>query len=66
LSASISHYFLGNIEIERSIPIIIGFLIGAVMGKMVNKKVSSRILERVIATTLILAGVAVVFSAFVN
>ncbi|HET8884881.1 MAG TPA: sulfite exporter TauE/SafE family protein, partial [Salinimicrobium sp.] len=47
LSASISHYFLGNIEIERSIPIIIGFLIGAVMGKMVNKKVSSRILERV-------------------
>lgn len=62
---SISHYLLGHVEFNKSIPVIIGFLMGAVTGRLVNRQVTSKVLERIIALALILAGIAVAVNAFV-
>lgn len=65
-TGSVSHYLLGHVHWDKSIPVIIGFLIGAIIGKFLNMKMNSKILDRIIATALILAGIAVLVNAFVR
>ncbi len=66
-TGSISHYFLGHITAQYSIPVVIGFIIGAFAGNSLSVKVSEKMLGQLIGVGLLLAGFSVfIFSVFVK
>lgn len=67
LTGSISHYLLGHITAQYSIPVVIGFIIGAFAGNSLSVKLSEKTLTQLIGFGLMLAGASVfIFNIFIK
>ena len=59
----ISHFLLGNILWNRSLPLMLAFAVGSVVGNLFKKRTPrGKKLERLIALGLLLAGVGVLLN----
>jgi uncharacterized membrane protein YfcA len=65
-TGSISHYFQGNIDIEKAWPIILGFTLGAIAGQKMHVKANPKLIENLIGIGLIIAAAIMVFNLFFN
>lgn len=65
VTGSISHYLQGNIQIEKTWPVMIGFTIGAFVGHKISTSISSTLLEKLIGIALLLASMIMFFN-FLN
>ena len=66
-TGSVSHYLLGHITAQYSIPVVAGFIIGAFAGNSLSVKVSEKMLAQLIGVGLLLAGFSVfIFNIFVK
>lgn len=59
LTGSISHLYLGHLDINYSIPIVLGFILGAFIGNKLNLKLSEKTIKILIGVGLMGAGVSV-------
>ena len=59
LTGSISHLYLGNLNINYSIPIVLGFILGAFIANKLNLKLSEKTIKILIGIGLTCAGVSV-------
>lgn len=67
MTGSVSHYLLGHITAQYSIPVVAGFIIGAFGGNSLGVKVSEKMLAKLIGVGLLLAGFSVfIFNIFVK
>ena len=65
ITGSASHFFLGHLHFNYSIPIIIGFSIGAFSTKIFHTKLSQEFLRELIFMALLLAGMSMlIFTLF--
>lgn len=65
-TGTISHYFQGNIDIQKAWPIILGFTLGALAGKTINLKINPRLIENLIGIGLIAAAAMMIFNVIFN
>lgn len=67
LTGSVSHYMLGHITAQYSLPVVAGFVIGAFAGNSLSIKISEKLLTQLIGIGLLLAGTSVfLFNVFVK
>lgn len=64
LTGTISHYSLGHININYSLPIFFGFIVGAFLGNQFNLKISEMGLAQLIGIGLLLAGISLLLKAY--
>ncbi|WP_231583480.1 sulfite exporter TauE/SafE family protein [Rufibacter radiotolerans] len=69
LSGISSHYWLGNIDWNQSIPLMLAFAVGALLGNILKKRqatTSRKSSERLIGIGLVLAGASVIIHIFLK
>ena len=64
LTGSVSHFFLGHMNLQYSIPIVAGFIIGAFAGNHINVKISEKFLAKLIGIGLVFAGFSILINTF--
>ncbi|WNM22005.1 sulfite exporter TauE/SafE family protein [Flavobacterium capsici] len=65
ITGSISHYLQGNVLIDRTWPVMIGFTFGAIVGHKISTNISASFLEKLIGIALIAASMVMLMN-FLN
>lgn len=61
--SSVTHYIYGNVDWERAVPVMVGFIGGALVAKFSNLRLSNLLIERLVAGGLLAAGLATAINA---
>lgn len=56
ITSSVSHYLLGHVKVDYTIPVIAGFIAGPFLGVELKKRIASEHLEKLIGFSLIVAA----------
>jgi len=63
LTGSVSHYFLGHVDLYNAFPVVLGFSAGAFAGNLLNTKITERTLKIMIGAALIFASMSIIIYA---
>lgn len=59
LTGSISHFYLGHLDLNYTTPIVLGFILGAFIGNKLNLNLSEKTIRTLIGLGLVGAGVSI-------
>jgi len=64
LTGGISHFYLGHLNFNYTIPIVLGFILGAFIGNKLNLNLSEKTIGSLIGLGLVGAGVSILINIF--